>query len=320
MNKEIILVNILRNVINNTPLSDAEKRYLEAGEKEARANNLTFAGQIVIPSQRAISAAGNEGTDVAPTLLPLRPQTTLLQAGARYLSDLVSDVKVPIMSKNTVYWESETGTAPDAGGTFNNVKLSPKRLTAYLDISKQFLLGGGDSVEESLIHDLESAIYDKLEATVLGSTTGANQPSGIFTYTTIPETTINSYSDIGILNANVDNSNAGWKRVYISSNTMKNYLRTLQKGDGQGFVLQDSKIDGERVYSTSNCLANSMVYGDFSNLVIGQWAGTSILVDNFTKATQGIVRLVVNCYVDSIVARPEAFSIGKINITANNIE
>jgi HK97 family phage major capsid protein len=178
-------------------------------------------------------------------------------------------------------------------------------------------LQAGDSIEQALINDLESAMYDKLESTILSDTTGSTQPSGIFSYSGIPQTTINSYANIITLNSYVDNANANGKRAYIASNSMKNYLRTLSKGDGQGFVLQDKTIDGESFYSSSNCLANGLVYSDWQNLCIGQWQGTSILVDNITQMQSSIVRLICNFYFDTQIARPEAFSIGKLPIAQN---
>jgi HK97 family phage major capsid protein len=314
MNKEIRLTSLINGLINNTNTTE-EKRFLEYSENAMRESALNYNGQIFLPSQRSI-LTGSLGIDVAPVINPLRPTFLLPQLGAKTYNDIKhGELFVPLMGKNNVFWEAQNEQAKDGGTEFSHISLKPHRLCAYIDVEYQFLQGG-DSIEQALISDLEAAMYNKLESTILSDTTGETQPSGIFSYSGIPQTTINSYSNIITLNSYVDNANANGKRAYIGSNSMKNYLRTLSKGEGQGFVLEEN-INGESFYNTSNCLAGAGLYGDFSNLLIGQWQGTSILVDSITKMGNSIVRIICNGYFDAVVARPEAFSIGKLPITQN---
>jgi hypothetical protein len=56
-----------------------------------------------------------------------------------------------------------------------------------------------------------------------------------------------------------------------------------------------------------------LIFGNWSDLIIGQWGGYDILVDPYTQAALGTVRLVVNCYFDAAAARAASFS--AINIT-----
>ncbi|KAA6346003.1 hypothetical protein EZS27_006483 [termite gut metagenome] len=199
--KEINLVSILSSIINDKPLSDTEKRYLAIGEAEGKNNGLSFGSGIVLPSQRSIiSAYGNVGETVAPILSPLRPTYNLPNAGARVYTDLVQNIKVPLLSKSNIEWVTENGEAPEADTDITSIKLSPHRLSSYFDISKSYFLSDSESVEQQLISDLEKQLYSKLEETILSNTTGETQPAGIFTYGSIPTTTINSYADIITLN------------------------------------------------------------------------------------------------------------------------
>jgi len=52
----------------------------------------------------------------------------------------MSDISIPIMSKTSTGWAGEIESATATGVTFNNVVLSPKRLTSYIDISKMLLV------------------------------------------------------------------------------------------------------------------------------------------------------------------------------------
>ena len=76
-------------------------------------------------------------------------------------------------------------------------------------------------------------------------------------------------------------------------------------------VFADGTLDGTPVLSTSNVAATNVAYGDFSNLAIAQWSGLDITVDPYTKAAQGMVRIVVNAYFDAKVLRPEAIAVAK---------
>ena len=75
-------------------------------------------------------------TEIEGILEPLYANSILTQLGARWYSGLpMGDVQIPVMTKSTVNWEGETSEASATGNTFNAVKLTPKRLSAYIDIS-----------------------------------------------------------------------------------------------------------------------------------------------------------------------------------------
>jgi HK97 family phage major capsid protein len=77
-------------------------------------------------------------------------------------------------------------------------------------------------------------------------------------------------------------------------------------------VYEGGELDGTPVYSTSNISDKKFIYGDFSNLVIGNWGGIDLTVDPYTKAAAGQVRLVINAFFDAKVIRPEAFVTGAV--------
>ena len=53
---------------------------------------------------------------------------------------------------------------------------------------------------------------------------------------------------------------------------------------------------------------SAMIFGNFNDLVIGQWGGLEVLVDPFTQATTGVTRYVINSYFDVAVLRAASFS------------
>jgi HK97 family phage major capsid protein len=54
----------------------------------------------------------------------------------------------------------------------------------------------------------------------------------------------------------------------------------------------------------------AFIVGDWSNLAIGNWGGIDIVVDPYTVAVAGQVRIVVNAFFDAKVLRANAFAVG----------
>ena len=97
------------------------------------------------------------------------------------MTGLVGNVSIPVDSGSNVGWAGEIEAATNGAGSFSEVVLEPKRITAYIDVSKQFLLQDSVSAEALLRADIVRAISNKLEATILGDAVGnSKQPAGLF--------------------------------------------------------------------------------------------------------------------------------------------
>lgn len=317
MKKRFSLVRSIRNIVNNSAMNDVDAAVIAEGNKEARKAGINFQGQIQLPSQRAAVTVTAEGEDVVATdlfdiLKPLRAKNVLSQAGAKFMSGLVGNVQVPVMSKSNVTWEGETAAAKDGAGTFSHVTLSPKRLTAFVDISKQMIAQDSVDVESAIREDLVNAINSKLEETVLGATAGsATQPAGIFA--TIKPTAVADFAALVNKESDVEDANVIGECKYILSNKAKAALRSMSKGTkSTQLVYENGSVDGTVALNTSNVAGKNYVYGDFSNLAIGSWGGVDLTVDPYTKAADGMIRIVVNMYVDAQVLRAAAFATGTV--------
>ena len=161
-------------------------------------------------------------------LEPLRASLVMTQAGATYMTGLVGNVSIPVYSGSNVGWAGEIEAAKDGAGTFSEVTLSPKRITAFLDVSKQFLLQDSASAEALLRADIVRAIANKLEATILGDKDGsATQPKGLF-YDVADYYDI-SYESIVELVAYLEEQNVTGDIKFILSPSMKALLKTTKK-------------------------------------------------------------------------------------------
>ncbi|WP_455060096.1 HK97 family phage prohead protease [Prevotella pallens] len=315
MKQRFSLLKAIKAVAENRNIDDVTAAVNNAGMKEMRKAGLNTIGQIYLPTEKRAVSVATEGVDVVATDLydiiePLRAKNVLLNAGAKFYTGLSNNVQLPVMTGANVGWAGEVGEV--AGNTaFDNVQLTPKRLTAFVDISKMLLAQDSIGVENAIRMDLVNAINSKIEATILGSgAKTAGSPAGMFNGKT--PTKVTDFEGLVSLEALVEEKNVLGDIAYIASPSAKASFRNMMKGSKGTAQLAyiDSSLDGTPVYSTSNVAAKQFIVGDFSNLAIGQFGGIDITVDPFSKASTGMVRLVVNAYFDATMIRPEAFQFG----------
>ena len=271
---------------------------------------------------RAMQVTGGGGvhdsvveTEIDGILEPLYANSVLSQLGARWYTGLPKgDVQVPIMSAGQVGWATEIAAAQATGNTFTTKKLQPKRLTAYVDISKQLIAQDTIGVEAAIRRDIVNALNDKLQATILGVEDKTDvKPAGIFY--NVSETTINNYKDLCKFEAGLDDANINGERKYLMGNTAKATFRSMVKGNNNtGMVLEANQMDGTPMINTSSVSTNKFAYGDFNYLAIGSWGDLDITVDQYTQAANGCIRLVINAFFDAVILRPEAFKFGVVGV------
>ena len=305
MNKQNSLVKELRNAIENN-----QKSITIAAE------NRTVTVQGYGEGASAVDGVHDEviETEIQGILEPLYANSVLANLGVRFYTGLPhGDVQVPIMGKGSCGWAGEIEAASASGNTFTTVKLSPKRLTAYVDISKQLLAQDTIGVEAAIKRDIVNALNDKLEATIFGAVAGDDtKPAGIFYNAS--ETNVDTFAQLCAFEASLDDANVNGQKKYLMGNTAKATFRSMIKGtNNTGMVLENGQIDGTPMLNTSNVSTKKFVYGDFNYLAIGSWGDIEITIDQYTQAVNGCVRLVINSYFDAKVLRPEAFKFGNVD-------
>lgn len=321
MEKRFSLLKAIREVANNQQLDAASQAVINAGAEEMRKAGQSFGGQIQLPTELrddpvhyTVEADGEHVvvTDYLNILEPLKAKNVLVAAGANYLTGLVGNIQIPSMTAENVYWEGEITDAKNGAGAFDHINMAPRRLSAYIDISKQFLVQDSLGAENLIRKQLVEAINDKLEATILSDAAASgNVPAGIFNG--ITPTDITDYASVCDFEAKLDENNFVGDFKYVISPKAKAYLRSAIKGtNATGMIMENDAIDGTAAETTTHMATDSMAYGDWSNLYIGQWGGIDLTVDNYTQATKGCVRLVINAFFDYKVVRDGAIVLGKI--------
>ena len=317
------LIKSINDIVNNRGLDDAAKAVNKEGRSAMNKAGLACNGNITIPIEHregpvsgttngilatvATQGKENVATDKLNILEPLRANMVLAKAGATYMTGLVGDVSIPVYSGSNVGWKGEVVAADNGEGAFSEIVLQPKRLTAFVDVSKQFLIQDSNDAEEMLKRDIINAIGEKLEQTVLGSDAGdTTKPAGAFNGVTA-DTAAVKFENVVDMEATLEEANVN-DYCYIVSPSAKAILRKTSKDTGSGqFIMQDGEIEGRDVYVSSAVVKKGVVVGDFKDYVVAQWGGLDLTVDPYTKASEGMVRLVINAYFDAKPRRADAF-------------
>ena len=326
--EKVSLLNMIKKANDCTPFNDAEMDVISRGKAANAAAGFATSGAIQIATEsRALFSVGNDHDDVVATDLqsildPLRAKNVLVQAGAKFLTGLRGDIQYPILSGANCAWMAETATATDGGGSISSVTIQPKRLSTFVDISTQFLVQDSVDCEAAIMRDIVNSINTKLEATILGNE--SDDPAHFSMFYNQTPTSITTYQNLCDLEASIENNNIYGSYTYLVSPNAKAILRGLTKNNKiTQLVLEGGEIDGTPVYSSTNVgkgvgsgtpfvQSGNLIFGDFSNLVIGQWGGLELNVDRNTQFASGKVRVGINAFFGVGVLRPQAFAYGLV--------
>ena len=232
-------------------------------------------------------------------LEPLYADSVISNLGITIYNGLpAGDFKVSAMGKGSAAWADETGVASESKNTFTHVTLQPKRISAQLSYSKQFLAQDTIGAEAAIRRDIYNALVAQIQSTMLSAdASGTNKPAGIFNGVTAKN--ISSYAELCDVEAAVDDSNVKGERKYLMSNKAKAILRCMPKSSlTTELVLDGNDIDGTPVIANSDVPTTQYAYGDFSNIIMGTWGNVDLIVDPYTLAAENSVRIVVNAFVD----------------------
>lgn len=327
-NQRFSIIRAVREAANGGSFSDEVAQVVEAGNAEMRKAGLSGEGGLILPFEyrgdfvsAVVAGDGKEavGEDVMNIMAPLRQNLTLVQAGATFMSGLVGNVRLPSYSGSTAAWEDEVSTAKNGKGTFSAKTISPKRLTSFVDISKQFLAQESAGADAMLRMDIVNAIAAKLESTVFGKHVhAANMPDGLFlTAPTIKGAA--TYGNIVDMESAVDVSNALVGNLsYIGHTASRGILKKALKAadSAAGFIVgPDGKLNGYPLLVSTGVASGlqvgadeyGLVFGNWADYVIGQWGAIELTVDPYTKAAEGTIRLVINSYFDAVARRDVSF-------------
>jgi len=329
------LIKAINAKLNHHSFGDVTQNIFNEYNNSMRKAGIVCEGDIFLPTEyRAdikaqTATAGQEivSEDKKAILAPLKDNLVFTKAGATFLTGLVGDVSIPSYAGTSVAWKGEVETAVDGGGAFSEVNFAPKRLTAFINVSKTFLAQDGVGAERLLLDNISDAVARKFEATILGpATVSSTIPSGIGYKLNVANgggvvvltTATVTYAALVGLETTIDIANAGVGNLaYITNSTAAGILKTKDKGtsnDTGDYIigqnvnsLAGSFMNGYPVLVTNSIGStygaggdgNAVYFGNWKDLCVAQWGNSyDITVDPYTAAKTNQVVITVNAYLD----------------------
>lgn len=268
-----------------------------------------------------VGTAGKGGELVATDLRVdqfidiLRNRTVIARLGARMLSGLEGDVDIPKkVNGANFYWLGENEDVANSDFDLSTLGLTPKTIAGAIPVSRKLRKQSSMSVEAMIIDDLISGIGVATDLAQLSGDGLNNKPLGLLNQTGLGalefplagidwdaivemETKVATYNaDDGALN-------------YVTGVAQRGAAKKTQafEGTGERIWTKGNEVNGYGAVATNQMPADTWLFGDWSQIVIGMWGVLDLKPDPYAQAASDGLVVRVFQDLDTNVRRPEAF-------------
>ena len=267
----------------------------------------------------------------------LRARSHVLTLGATTLGGLVGNLSIPSQTgAATASWLAEGDAPTESAQAFGQVPLTPKTVGAYTDFSRRMLLQATPDIEAIIRADLAALMAVEVDRAAIAGTGTNNQPTGILSTSGIGSVAIGAnggpvtWAHVLQLEEALANASADMGAMaHLTNAKVRRALKGTTKvsGDaGAGFIWSDEARDadgfgwmnGYKSAVSSNVPStltkgtgtnlSAMIFGNWRDLMIGQWGGLDLMVDKISLGTSGGTRVIALLDVDIAVRRAASFA------------
>lgn len=330
---------------------DQEGRRISAmdGVASRSAGNLSLPPAVLFGSRDMTVTGGTNGdqggTMVATELgahIPLQKSRSVLrQLGATFLTGLRGNVAFPkLLTGSTAGHVAETAAVAESSPTTGQVVLSPHRLGSFIEVSKQLLIQSNDGIEAILRNDLNSALMLAMEAGAITGSGASDEPLGLIDDSSPIDLTsviggtdggTPDWADILELEGAIASLNADEGRLgYLTNPAVRKILKKTVKATGipefcwekggqplNGYGAEvTTLVPRTLTKGGSGAVCSALIFGNFADMLVGQWGGIDILVNPYSRDTEGIVRITADTFYDVAIRRAASFAAMRDALTA----
>lgn len=328
---EYSILNAVRAYANNKSCKELEmsKEVARKLGKDARG---FYVPAEVLKRDLNVATPGDGGYTVDTTLDTgnfidqLTNKMVATKLGVRVITGLTGNVAIPKkVSGASTYWVSENGTATETSAVFTQVPLTMKTVASETHVSRNLLMQSSMNVESFIMDDLKLQMALAMDNAIFNGTGLNNQPTGILNTSGIGAVAIGTnggaltWDHIVDLETAVAVANADLGSLaYVSNAKVRGSMKKTPKVSGFPTYLYDGKdLNGYNFEATNQIPSNltkgtgtnlsAMLYGNFSDVVVGFWGVLDIMVDQYTLGG-GAVKMVAFQSADVAIRNPESFA------------
>lgn len=250
------------------------------------------------------------------------------QLGATYLPGLKGNVTFDKLTQSaTSSWKGEIDELDVTDVKFGSAEMKPNRLGTLARPSKQVLIQSTPAIEAMLRRELMESVALAVDKAAINGSGVGNEPLGVMNTPGIGSVAIGANGGaplyqhiVGLENAvEVQNALLGNLKYLINPKVRaKLKLTKLDAGSGLFLMPGNTELNGYGAVSSNIIPSNltkgtgtglsPILFGNWSDLMIGQWGGLDIMADPYTLASSGRVRLIVDSFWDVFVRRAVSFA------------
>ncbi len=264
----------------------------------------------------------------------LRNRSKVMSLGARVLN-LTGPVTIPRQNgASSTNWVGETTASTLSGVDFTQLTLTPKGVTSFLQYGKQLLMESNPSIDGILRDDITQQLALAIDLACIHGTGANSQPTGIAATTGINTVAIatdglalgnaTAYPFLVSLETKIATSNADVQNMaYLMRAGHRGALKTQSRfsstdtpvfepnGTVNGYRAEVSQqVATNLTTGTATTICSAIFFGDWNQLLVAQFGATDLVVDPYTLAVNGVVRLIARRWVDLGVRTPASFCVG----------
>ena len=249
----------------------------------------------------------------------LRNESAVLGMGATRLTGLTGNVKIPRQTgASTAYWlGSEVTSITESTPSFGQITLNPKNVAALVEISHQMMQQSDISVENLVIRDMATTIALAVDIAAIRGSGVDGQPAGIVGTTgvgTFDTDATDTYSDVvsaqqDLMAANALRPGCAYLADPVAAGLLMGRSRFASTDTPiWNGSLMSGTMAGFPCRSSNQMSANSMLFGWWQSLVIGEWGVLEVAYDPNHNFAQGLAALRTWYTVDVALRYPAAFT------------
>lgn len=248
----------------------------------------------------------------------LRNRSVAFNLGVRRLSGLNGNVTVPRQTgaATPIWLANEASTATESKQAFTQMALTPKTVAAYTEISRLLLLQGSPSVEGIVTDDLAAVVAIAADLSVLNGSGVSGQPTGIIQTAGIGSVSGTTLAYAGVLEFQTDvaaNNVIPVAGGYVTTPVVAGKMMARSRFSNTDTPLWvgniwDGQMAGFRGMSSNQMPTDSMLFGDWQEVVVGEWGVLEVEVNPYANFQAGIIGVRAMYSLDVGVRRPFAFA------------
>ncbi len=262
----------------------------------------------------------------------LRNLSSAMRLGVTMLTGLGAPLTFPKqIAAGTAYWVGENpgSDVSDADLDTGTIALAPKTLMSSTSHSRQLLAQASYDVEALIRRDLATIHALAIDKAVIHGSGSSNQPTGIYAASGVNSKAMGGVPDFGKLvdmatEVATDNALMGNLAFLATPGMAGKLMQTLVASSaGSAMIWSGNHVEGTvagyRAVGSSQVSAvmsgsaatggssHGIVFGNWSDVLVGTWGALELIVDPYTKKKQAMVEITSYELADVLLRHGESF-------------